>query len=35
VGGELIGFAFVVELAELEGRRRLPAEVPVETLISY
>ena len=35
VGGELCGFAFVIELAELGGRDRLPAGVPVESLIVY
>jgi adenine phosphoribosyltransferase len=35
VGGELCGFAFVIELAELNGRDRLPAGVPVESLIVY
>jgi adenine phosphoribosyltransferase len=35
VGGELCGFAFVIELAELSGRDRLPAGVPVESLIVY
>ena len=34
-GGRLGGFAFVVELADLEGRNRLPAAVPVESLIIY
>ncbi len=34
-GGRLTGFAFVVELLALEGRRRLPESVPVEALIRY
>jgi len=34
-GGKLLGCAFVVELADLEGRQRLPEGVPVESLISY
>jgi adenine phosphoribosyltransferase len=34
-GGRLAGFAFVVELADLEGRGRLPGDVPVESLIIY
>ena len=34
-GGRLSGFAFVVELEGLQGRRRLPASVPVEALIRY
>jgi adenine phosphoribosyltransferase len=34
-GGELCGFGFVAELADLEGRRRLPQEQPVESLIIY
>ena len=28
VGGELVGFAFVVELADLGGQSELPAGVP-------
>jgi adenine phosphoribosyltransferase len=35
VGGRLCGFAFVIELADLDGRSKLPAEVPVESLITY
>lgn len=34
-GGRLRGFAFVVELLALQGRRRLPQHVPVEALIAY
>lgn len=34
-GGELCGFGFVAELAALDGRRRLPQEQPVESLIIY
>ena len=30
VGGELCGFAFVVELADLGGQAKLPADVPVD-----
>ena len=35
VGGELVGFAFVVELADLGGQSKLPAGVPVDSLIVY
>lgn len=35
VGGELCGFAFVVELADLGGKAKLPEAVPVESLIIY
>jgi adenine phosphoribosyltransferase len=35
VGGELCGFAFVIELADLGGKQKLPAGVPVESLIVY
>ena len=35
VGGTLCGFAFVVELAGLGGRAKLPDAVPVESLIIY
>lgn len=34
-GGCLAGFAFVVELEDLQGRSRLPEGVPVEALIRY
>jgi len=34
-GGEIVGFAFIVELAELGGRQRLPAGVAVESLVTY
>jgi adenine phosphoribosyltransferase len=34
-GGELCGFAFVIELAALQGRSLLPHRVPVESLIVY
>lgn len=34
-GGSLCGFSFVAELAALEGRRRLPEDAPVESLIIY
>ena len=32
---ELVGFAFVVELADLGGQSKLPAGVPVDSLIVY
>lgn len=34
LGGEILGFAFLIELAYLHGRQRL-AGYPVETLITY
>ena len=34
-GGEPIGFAFVIELADLNGRANLPGELPVHSLIVY
>jgi adenine phosphoribosyltransferase len=34
-GGRLCGFAFVIELSDLDGRAKLPASVPVESLITY
>ncbi len=34
-GGQLCGFSFVAELAALEGRRRLPQDQPVQSLIIY
>ncbi|CAK6699938.1 MULTISPECIES: adenine phosphoribosyltransferase [unclassified Synechococcus] len=34
-GGDLCGFGFVAELADLGGRSRLPGDHPVESLIVY
>jgi adenine phosphoribosyltransferase len=34
-GGELCGFGFVAELAALNGRHKLPADQPIESLIIY
>jgi len=34
-GGSVCGFGFVIELADLGGRERLPAAVPVNALIVY
>lgn len=34
IGCELIGFAFVIELKDLQGRKNLP-DVPVITLVEY
>lgn len=34
VGCELVGFAFIIELQELQGRKKLP-EVPIITLMEY
>lgn len=34
-GGVLVGCGFVIELADLAGRKKLPAGVPVESLIIY
>ncbi len=34
-GGEIVGFAFVVELVDLGGRQRLPGGVAVESLVTY
>ncbi|WP_269617003.1 adenine phosphoribosyltransferase [Prochlorococcus marinus] len=34
-GGNLIGYAFLVELTELQGRKRLDTNLLVESLIKY
>ena len=34
-GGKLVGCGFVIELADLAGRRRLPEGLPIESLIRY
>ena len=34
-GGTLVGCSFVIELAALNGRERLPASIPVDSLVVY
>lgn len=34
-GGQPVGFAFVIELADLNGRSKLPDDLPVHALITY
>lgn len=34
-GGVICGFSFVIELAELAGRHRLPSSSPIVSLITY
>ena len=34
-GGQLVGCGFVIELADLAGRRRLPEGLPIASLITY
>tara|TARA_Y100001968_G_scaffold290384_1_gene294134 strand:- start:44 stop:562 length:519 start_codon:yes stop_codon:yes gene_type:complete len=34
-GGELIGYAFLIELTELQGRKKLDSNLIVESLIKY
>ena len=34
-GGNLIGYAFIVELTELQGRKRLETNILVKSLIKY
>ncbi|GAB4372753.1 MAG: adenine phosphoribosyltransferase [Elainellaceae cyanobacterium] len=35
MGCDLIGFGFIIELQALNGRKNLPANVPVEILVQY
>lgn len=35
VGCEIVGFGFVIELTFLEGRKKLPAGVPIVALVQY
>jgi adenine phosphoribosyltransferase len=35
VGGQLCGFSFIVELADLAGKAKLPAGIPVDSLLVY
>ena len=34
-GGQIAGFAFLIELAELGGREKLPKSCPIEVIIKY
>lgn len=34
-GCELVGFGFIIELSALEGRKNLPENVPVVSLVQY
>ena len=34
-GGDLVGCSFVIELAALAGREKLPQATPVESLVIY
>lgn len=34
-GGELVGCSFVIELAALNGRQKLPETTPVQSLVMY
>ena len=35
VGGKLSGIIFLIELSELGGRKRLPPDIPVKSLLVY
>ncbi|HCF29361.1 MAG TPA: adenine phosphoribosyltransferase, partial [Cyanobacteria bacterium UBA11049] len=35
IGCELVGFGFIIELGDLQGRKNLPPEVPIVTLVEY
>lgn len=35
IGGDVVGAGFFIELTHLEGRNRLPAGLPVLTLVQY
>ncbi|WAL58905.1 adenine phosphoribosyltransferase [Thermocoleostomius sinensis] len=35
VGCEIAGFGFIIELTFLEGRKSLPSDVPIVTLVQY
>lgn len=35
IGCELVGFGFIIELLDLQGRKNLPPEVPIVTLVEY
>lgn len=35
IGCKLVGFGFIIELHELQGRKQLPDDVPVISLVTY
>lgn len=35
IGCDLVGFGFIIELQDLQGRKQLPQDVPVVTLVEY
>lgn len=35
LGGNLIGFAFLIELEFLQGSKNLPSEIPVHSILKY
>ncbi len=35
IGCELVGFGFIIELRDLQGRKHLPEDVPIVTLVEY
>lgn len=35
IGCELVGFGFIIELQDLQGRKNLPPEVPIVTVVEY
>lgn len=34
-GATIAGFSFVIELSDLNGRQKLPEDIPITTLLSY
>ncbi|MEA5466663.1 adenine phosphoribosyltransferase [Leptothoe sp. PORK10 BA2] len=34
-GATIAGFSFLIELKDLNGRQKLPADIPIATLLSY
>jgi adenine phosphoribosyltransferase len=34
-GGQVVGCAFIVELTALEGRKRLPETIQIDSLLHY
>lgn len=35
IGCQIVGFGFIIELTFLEGRKKLPADVPIVSLVQY
>ena len=35
MGAEIVGISFLIELSFLNGRKRLPVDIPVDSVLQY